>query len=146
MIDCEHFLTNYFKFAVPVNITTFRYPPGHIRVGDSLKIFCNISIDTAASPGVNNNDINITLNWRKADQPTSDQAITLQTSSGHGVFRYSSVLSINSLTLADSERYTCIATILPHFGSFNETKQVSTIDIQLSKYTLSLSILCMVGL
>lgn len=133
-----------FSFIVPVNTTLSRHPSGHIRIGDDLTIFCNTSIDTVASSAISNNDINVTVSWTKAGQLiTADQQ--QMTSNGHydisGViesnsYMYSSVLSISSLSFADSETYTCTATISSYTGSFNTTNQVLTIDIQLSKYML----------
>ena len=135
----------YYNIVVPVNTTLSRHPSGHIRIGDDLAIFCNISIGIAASSVISNSDINVIVSWRKADRLITDQQ---QTSNGHydiseviesnspGGYMYSSVLSINSLSFADSQTYTCTATISSHTGSFNTTNQVSTIDIQLSKYML----------
>ena len=145
------------SFVVPVNATLLRHPSGHIRIEENLKIFCNISVDSATSSAISNSDINITVSWGKADQPVTDQHITSQTSNSHytisevvksddpRVYIYSSILLINSLTFADSEIYTCTATISPRLGSsspFNVTKQVLNISIQLSKFTLSSLLSC----
>ena len=134
------------SFIVPVNTTLSQHPSGYIRIGDDLSIFCNISIDSVALSEISNSDINVIVIWRKAGQLITDQQQL--TSNGHydiseviesnspGAYMYSSVLSINSLSFADSQTYTCTATISSHMGSFNTTNQVSTIDIQLSKYML----------
>jgi hypothetical protein len=127
-----------FYIIVPVTTTLSRHPSGHIRIGDNIKIFCNISV---ASSAITNS---IIISWGKANQPITEHI----TSNGHyvisgviesrspGAYMYSSVLSINSLSFADSQTYICTATISSPLGIFNTTKQVSTIDIQLSKYIL----------
>jgi hypothetical protein len=131
---------------VPVNTTLSRHPSGHIRIGDNVTIFCNISIDSVASSSITNSDINVTIIWGKGEDEHN-----IITSNGHyvisgviesrspGAYVYSSVLSINSLSFDDSLTYTCTATISSRLGSsspFNTIKQVSTIDVQLSKYML----------
>ena len=117
-----------------------RQPIDHIRVRDSLKLFCNITIRIQ----VPSSNINVSFTWTKTSQSpsghdttTADQFNTIyEMTESDRQYMYSSILLINSLAFSDSARYTCAATISPHLSMlnlFNVTEQSSTIDILLSK-------------
>ena len=129
-----------FLYAVPVGLTVLQQPTGTIRVGNSLKLFCNISIGIQV-PNITRNDIHVSATWTKTNQ----SSFTTLNSTGrfnitHDVIDsgrlYSSILQIDPLIFSDSARYNCTATISPRISSmnlFNITKQSSTIDVLLSK-------------
>ena len=117
-------------------------PKDHIRVGDSLKLFCNITIaihNNNIMPLLNSSNINVSSTWTKMNQSSSDPEIIATSSEVTEIGRmymYSSTVLINSLMFSDSASYTCTATISPRSNSpnmFTAINQSSTIPIQLSK-------------
>lgn len=141
LIDCN--CLTFILYVVPVDLMLLRQPAGHIRVRDSLKLFCNITIRIQV-PVITGNNIKVSITWTKMSQlPSNHDIITIdqfstsnEVTESDGLYMYSSILLINSLTFSDSARYTCAATISPHHSSlnlFNVTKQSSTIDVLLSK-------------
>ena len=130
-----------------MNLTLLRQPTGHVRVGDRLKLFCDVTIGIRA----NSSNINISVTWTKMSQTSDPETTTTgstscETTESGGLHMCSSTLLINSLAFSDSARYICTATISPHSNSsniFNALEQSLTIPIQLSKLimqTLSITI------
>ena len=131
-----------FFYAVPVGLTLLRQPTGIIRVRNSLKLFCNISIRIQVS-NITSSDIHVSATWTKTNQSsfttlnsTGRFNITHNVIDSDSLYMYSSILLIDPLIFSDSARYICTATISPHSSSmnlFNITNQSSTIDVLLSK-------------
>ena len=124
-----------------MNLTLSQQPTGHIRVGDSLKLFCNVTIGIRI-PLLDSSNINVSVTWTKMSQSSSDLetnttgSTSCEVTESDGLYMYSSTLMINSLIFSDSARYICTATISPHSSSsnlFNALEQSFTIPVQLSK-------------
>ena len=128
-----------------MDLVLLRQPAGHIHVEDSLKLFCNISINIQV-PNITSNNINVGVVWTKIsidhmhgsiDIASNDRFnIIYEEIKSDSLYLYSSILLINSLVISDSARYNCTATISPYPNSlnlFNITKQSSTIEVLLSK-------------
>lgn len=132
-----------------MNLILVQQPTGHVRVGDSLKLFCNISVEIWVL-NITSSNISVSFTWVKMSQLSFDHKRI--TSNGHFDISYkeiksdrqnlySSILFINSLIFSDSTRYNCIAMISPYPNSnlFNATEQSSSINVQLSKCWFYLS-------
>lgn len=131
-----------YDIVVPVNMTLLRQPTGHLRIGNSLRLSCTITI-AIQLPSLNSSNINVSISWTKMGQSSSDRtahAGMFNTSSevteSGGLYMYLSTLVITPLMFSDSASYTCAAVISPYSNSsnlFNSTEQSATILVQLSK-------------
>lgn len=136
-------------------MTLSRQPTNHLRIGNSLRLSCTITIAIQV-PSLNSSNINVSITWTKMSQSSSDPTAGMfNTSSevtesgGPGLYTYSSTLMITSLIFSDSASYTCAATISPHSNTsnlFNSTEQSATVSVQLSKLMQTIFFLLLLSL